>query len=321
MPRYVAAIADPEPGARSRARADRARRHGARGRERPPGRACYRERADRTPSRACPSASKPARSIDAGPTRDPRATGRSTGGSDAPIRARDRARSAGPAARSSRSSRPVSRHAAGRVGLGQRARDRATGRRAAALLGRGVVDERAVVQHGPHEPLAQAPRASPGPAARPRSTWTLHREPERGRAVDARRSRAATSAASAMPAAEPARGGRDDSRCSPDRDDRLGGARVELVAEVERAGARRRPRRARACRSASSCALRGPAHRPDRLAGRGVRDERVEPPRSRVGAAWRSSPSASTAAGTTAVVAPSRPRRRRRPGTARAPRR
>ncbi len=229
---------------------------------------------------------------------------------------------AGSAARSSRSSRPVSAPAAAGSGSAQGARDRATGRRAAALLGRGVVDAaRRRRRTARTTAVPTAPSGQPRPAARPRSRGPASRTRARwSRRPPPIASRTSTASTMRRARARPRRLG-THSRCSPDRDDRLGGARVEVVAELER---RKRASAVveRGGRLGRQRLLPGPAHRrPAFCPAAELAMSVVEPPHARLRAAWRSSPSASRSGGTTAVVAPSRPRRRRSPGTARAPRR
>ena len=163
---------------------------------------------------------------------------------------------------------PVSRHDAVGLGHGGRARDRAARRRSAALLGRGVVD---AARRGRRSRAYTRSRSAVRHAAdvdqRPDDV-DLHREPERRRAID-RAERHQDLGRLRHPGPEPARRGRHDQSVKPGRDDRLGGPRLEGVAEVERAPAARAAS-ASACvdRRSSVVTFRVRTHRPDRRPAR-----------------------------------------------------
>ena len=157
-----------------------------------------------------------------------------------------------------------------------RAGDGATGRRPAALLGRRVVDERAVLDDRADEPRSQVA----GPA-RPRARRGRRRgRASRTRAPSSRRphrARARTSAGLPHPRPEPARLDRRTIRCSP----------ASTIAAGARGSKRRRgrasepadgvERRAAAGRASGAAAGGAPgpgASAPTVVAGRGVLDER-----------------------------------------------
>ena len=168
---------------------------------------------------------------------------------------------------------PVSRHDPVRLGHRGRARDGATGRRAAALLGRRVVDERAVVDDRAEDALAEAVRHAHRIDERPDDV-DLHREPERRRAIE-RAERHQHLGRLGHPRPEPAGRGRHDQPMQPRRDDRRRRPRLEGVAELERAQALERVRQ-REARSPSR-RLPRPRHLLEWPPGARILDQRRQP--------------------------------------------